>query len=177
MYTLPNKQQMQPGQQFSIGDTTYPPNWLALASTSDLADAGIVYAPDPAPAPAPAPTPPTLAQVQAAQVLEITRDCELQLGAITSQYPPSEIASWDTQYAEAVAWTANNAAPTPLLSAIIAANGATMAAQAASVLAKAAQFKAISGAAIGKRQALIAQIEAITDTSAAGIAAVQAIVW
>lgn len=121
--------------------------------------------------------PPTLRQAQDIQVKIVSSACEAALSQITGAYPPSEIVSWDSQYAEAVAWTANNSAPTPLLNAIIAENGQTLAAQAASVLSKAAAFKAASGAAIGRRQLLTDQINAITDTTATGIAAVQAIVW
>ena len=120
----------------------------------------------------PVPPAPTLLQVQSAQIAVINAACESVLAQITAPYPPSEIASWDQQLAEAQAWTASNSAPTPLLSAIIAANGATLSAQVASVLAKSAAFKAASGAAIGKRQLLTDQINAATT-----VAQVGAITW
>lgn len=176
MYRLSDNSEVKVGQPFAIGETSYPPNWLALATPDDLIAAGITYTPDPV-VPTPTPTAPNLTGAKAAQVQLITNACELELMQITGSYPPSEIVSWDAQYAEAVAWTANNATPTPLLSAIVAENGATLSDLVASILTKAAAFKVASGAAIGKRQLLTDQINAITDTTAAGIAAVQAIVW
>lgn len=118
------------------------------------------------------PTPPTLAKAKAVQVAIINAACEGVLSAITAPYPYSEIASWDQQLAEAQAWTANNSSSTPLLSAIIAANGATLSDQVASVLAKSAAFKAASGTAIGKRQLLTDQINAATSADQ-----VNAITW
>lgn len=176
MYRLPGNSEVVVGQQFAIGPTTYPQNWLGLATPADLSEVGITYTPDPVVLD-PAPAAPTLTDVKAVQVQAIVKACEAQLSQITSPYPPSEIASWDSQYLEASAWTADNSAQTPLLNAIIAQNGQTLAAQAASVLSKASAFKAASGAAIGRRQLLTDQINAITDTTAIGIAAVQAIVW
>lgn len=171
MYRLPDNTEVMAGQQFTIGETTYPPNWLALAAPDDLTNLGITHIPDPVP-PTPTPVVPTLAEVKAAQVAAINEACESELSQITGVYPPSEIVSWDSQYAEAAAWTANNSAPTPLLNAIIAENGQTLAAQAASVLSKAAAFKAASGTAIGRRQLLTDQINAAATPEAA-----LAIVW
>ena len=127
---------------------------------------------------------PTLAQLQAAyaaqqlptarstQIQVINSACQVALSAITAPYPPSEALTWDQQLAEAQAYTASSSASVPLLTAIAAASGETVAQLAASVLTANTAYKAASGAAIGKRQALTAQINA-----AATVAAVQAITW
>ena len=113
-----------------------------------------------------------LPTARAAQILVINAACQAALSAITAPYPPSEALTWDQQLAEAQAYTASSSATVPLLTAIAAASGETVAQLAASVLTANTAYKAASGAAIGKRQALTAQINA-----AATVAAVQAITW
>jgi len=138
-------------------------------ATLDLVNGAVVIVPAPAL---------TLVQIKTAQIAAINSSCQNTLAAIITPYPPAEVNTWAMQYSEAVAYTASNAAPTPTLSAIVAAavaaggTGYTVASQAASVLAKAAAYTAASGAAIGERQALTDKINA-----AATIPAAQAVVW
>ncbi|WP_019573372.1 hypothetical protein [Curvibacter lanceolatus] len=121
----------------------------------------------------PAPVPvPTLAEARALQVQAINDACQAALATITAPYPPSEALTWDQQLAEAQAYAASSSASTPMLSAICVASGKALAELAARVLALNAQFKAAVGAAIGKRQALTAQIKAATT-----VEEVQAIAW
>ena len=122
--------------------------------------------------PPPTPPAPTLAQTQIVQIQLIKNATESALQAIVAAYPSLEVATWPNQYAEASAYTANSAAQTPTLSAIAAASGQPVAALAASVLTKAAAYTAASGAVVGKRQALTAQINAATTVVDA-----QAVVW
>lgn len=171
MFRLPDNTRIHAGQPFLINNTAYPANWLDHASPDDLAGVGIVYETDPVVA-APTPPAPTLAEAKAAAIRAVNAACDNTLSAITAPYPQNEIVSWDAQFAEAAAWTASNTAPTPLISAIVAANGATVAAQAASILVKASAFKVASGALIGRRQLLTDQINATTTASAAA-----AILW
>lgn len=118
------------------------------------------------------PPPPTLAQAKNTQIAKIKNSCEQALQTIVAAYPSLEVATWPNQYAEAQAFTANNTAATPTLSAIAVASGQTVPALASSVISKASAYASTSGSAVGKRQALTAQINA-----AAGVAAVLAIVW
>jgi hypothetical protein len=113
-----------------------------------------------------------LGTVQAAQYAAINAGANVDLGVIIAAYPELEVATWDQQLAEAQAFTASNTAATPLLSAISSASGLSLAALSANVLAKNAAYKAASGAIVGKRLALSAQIAAATTA-----AAVQAVVW
>lgn len=114
----------------------------------------------------------TLAEVKAEKIAEINGKCQQELFAIVLPYPQQETLTWPNQYAEAQAFTINSTAPTPMLSAIATASGQTVSALAASVLLKAAAYNAMSGAAVGKRQALTAQVQAATTVSG-----VQAVIW
>ena len=116
--------------------------------------------------PAPAPT---LDQLKAAQIALINAGCQAALLAIVAGYPDLEIATWPQQYVEAQTYTTN---PTPMLSAIASASGRTVADVAATVLDKAAAYVADSGAVVGRRIALTAQINAATDA-----ATVNGVVW
>lgn len=115
---------------------------------------------------------PPLATAQATQIAAINTACQTALSAISAGYPPLELHTWSQQYAEAVAYTANSAAVTPTLSAIAKASGVSVSSLASNVINKAIAYQSASGAAIGKRIALTAEIMAATTVSA-----VQAIVW
>jgi hypothetical protein len=89
-----------------------------------------------------------------------------KLADVRATYPPDEVTSWAKQESEACAWTANNAAPTPLLSAIAAARGVPFALLVSKVIEKADLFAAASGALIGARQKCEDQIAAAADPAA-----------
>lgn len=100
--------------------------------------------------------------------------CEGQIAAIKSGYPDSEVLSWSKQETEARAWTADNAAPTPLLTAMATARGIDKAELVTRVIAKADLFAQISGTLIGKRQALEDQLAALpADATAEDVEAIQ----
>lgn len=139
--------------------------WRAVNSSADLLPGETFSASTPV-------LVPTLAQAKTAQIVTINGACQTALDTITSPYPPAEISTWPQQYAEALAYTTSSTAATPMLSAIATASGQTVAALAASVIAKAAAYQAASGAAVGKRQALTAAINAATT-----VTSVQGIVW
>ncbi len=160
------------GKQYAFGDDVICSG--APGAYVFTAAHGLVLGPYPAtltPGTAPVIAPP-LATVQAAQIALINAACQAALATIVAAYPDLEVATWPQQYAEAQAVTASATAPTPILSAIAAASGATVTSLAAGVIAKAAAYLAASGAAIGKRQALTARIMGATTAAAA-----QAVVW
>lgn len=114
---------------------------------------------------------PTLAQLRAAKLAELSAACSSRMGAIKAGYPQDEISTWDKQESEAREFKrTGGTAPTPLLSALSAARGVTLADLADRVIAKADAFAAISGSIIGRRQKYEDQVAAATD--AAGVAAV-----
>lgn len=90
-------------------------------------------------------------------------------------YPASERLSWGDQEAEALAFVANNAVPTPTLSAIAARTGETIVILAGKVIANADAFKAAGGDAIGRRRARMKAIDAAV--AANDMTALQAVVW
>lgn len=75
-----------------------------------------------------------------------------ELAAIRGAYTQEEIDTFNTQESEAVAWTNDASAPTPLIDGIIAHNGRSKADQVSRILVKAAQYKSAVGAAIGRKQ-------------------------
>ena len=77
-------------------------------------------------------------------------------------YPDREISTFDKQESEARDWTADNTAPTPLLSALAQARGIPLSDLVGRVLAKADAFAVASGSIIGQRQALEDRLDACT---------------
>ena len=87
------------------------------------------------------------------------------LSDVRSTYPDDEVTSWAKQETEARAWVANNAAPTPLLSAIATGRGVPFALLVTKVIDKADLFAARTGALIGARQRTEDQIAAAKTVS------------
>lgn len=110
--------------------------------------------------------PPTLADAKAAKQAEITSGAQAAMAPLAAQYGTLEMQTWDQQAAEATAYTANNAAPTPLLSAIAQARGMDVATLAAHVLANKAAWVAISGGIVGQRLAFQDKLDAAQDLAA-----------
>ena len=120
-------------------------------------------------------TPPkyaTLAEAQDAKRGEIDASYLTAINVIAGSYSETERNSWAKQEQEARAWVANNAATTPLLSAIAAARGTPLADICQRVINNANAYAVYAGGVIGKRQALMIRIAAATR-----IAEVEAIVW
>lgn len=106
------------------------------------------------------------------KIAEIDAAYTAAIAVISANYPETERNSWAKQEAEARAWTANNTAVTPLLSAIATARGSTLADIAARVIANADAYAVYAGGVIGKRQAKMIAIAAATT-----IADLEAITW
>jgi len=120
------------------------------------------------------PPPLTVAELKANKLAEISARCESEIAAIKSGYPDGEVLSWPKQETEARAYTADANAATPLLDALALARGITKADLASRVILKADMFAQISGAIIGKRQALEDQINALpANATAADLDAIQ----
>lgn len=109
----------------------------------------------------------TLADAQRSAVARINAAFETAAAALTAGYPKTETLTWPDQQREAMAWQADNAAPTPYLDALALARGIDRATYIAKTVAKIALFKAGSAALVGKRQKLADQIQAATDATAA----------
>lgn len=99
---------------------------------------------------------------------EINRACEAELSQLKAGYPEGEVQSWERQFAEAAAYQANSAAPTPTLDGIATARGITRDDLVGRVLVKSELFAIASGQIIGRRQMLEdaiaeASIEALAE--------------
>ena len=73
----------------------------------------------------------------------VVQEFEAETAAMTASYSQAEIDTFSTQEAEAVAYTADNTAPTPLLDAIVSESGEVKASLISKVLIKAAALKVL----------------------------------
>ena len=104
----------------------------------------------------------TLATTKADKLSEINAACDGLLNALTATYPDWEISTFDKQESEALAYTADPTASTPLLSALAQARGISLPNLVERVLAKADAFAVASGFIIGQRQALEDRLDVCT---------------
>lgn len=79
---------------------------------------------------------------------------QLEYNAYLSQYPQREIASFPAKQAEALAYTADNTAPTPVIDAILTTNPATKADYVASIMAKITALANQEGAMVAIRDSI-----------------------
>ena len=100
---------------------------------------------------------------QQVAITKINAAIQAQLAKIVAGYPGHEVSTWPQQVSESVAYTANPASPTPMLSSIAVASGQPVSAIASNVLSKAAAYAALSGSLVGMRITLSATIYAATD--------------
>lgn len=175
MYLL-NDKKISIDRDLIIGEgveaITYPVD--TLKSAERRAEIGIIEVPDPV---RPDDTyyyvterdgeyesiPKNVDHVASLKLQRVNGECESRLATIRHPYPDSEVQSWGKQEAEARAWTANNAAATPLIDALCAARGIPKAALVERIIAKADTYAAAVGALVGKRQAFEDQINALED--------------
>ena len=119
----------------------------------------------------PAPEP-SLADAQAQQIAVINAAFEVAAHALTAGYPATERLTWPVQQAEAQAWAANAAAPTPYLDGLAAARGITPEEMRQLTLDQVNLFLAASQHLVGTRQRLRDEIN-----DAETVEAVRAVVW
>ena len=119
----------------------------------------------------PAPEP-TLAEAQAAQLLQINAAFERAAAALTAGYPEAERLTWPIQQAEALAWGVDDTAPTPYLDGLADARGITPAEMRSLTLAQVQAFQTASQQLVGTRQRLRDEVLA-----AETVEDVRAVVW
>lgn len=79
---------------------------------------------------------------------------ETAISALTGDYPPAEIATWEVQRQEANAWAADNSAATPWVDIAAAVRGLDREEYLGRTLAKAQAFAQASAWLTGRRQAI-----------------------
>tara|TARA_R110000850_G_scaffold275207_1_gene414180 strand:+ start:45663 stop:46145 length:483 start_codon:yes stop_codon:yes gene_type:complete len=85
--------------------------------------------------------------------------------ALTADYPPSEISSWERQRAEALGWQADNTAPTPWIDVAAQVRGVPRAEYLQRTAAKVALFAQASAFLVGRRQAIDDAIRQATTSA------------
>ena len=104
----------------------------------------------------------TLAEAKSRAILAATAACDAVLAPYGAEYGAYEMATWDQQYSEALAYTASPAADVPLLAAMCVARGISIAELAGKIIANRAAWVSLTGYVIGQRQRIVTQIEACT---------------
>lgn len=90
---------------------------------------------------------------------------EAAIESLTAGYPPSEIATWERQRAEVMAWHLDDTSPTPWIDIAAQARGIQREDFLARTYAKAAQFAQASAYLTGLRQRYETEIKAAVDPS------------
>lgn len=114
----------------------------------------------------------TLAQAKKNKEAEMRRRGAELMSQIASPYTPEERDTWPTQVAEAKAYLTDPNTLTPMLSAITAVRGNTVADQVARILANESAFKVAVGQILGIQQTRVDQIAIAATTEA-----VAGVVW
>ena len=130
------------------------------------------------------PPPPSVEELAAEKRSEIHARAAAERDLIAPNYPQHEIDTWDQQLREATVFTADAQAVVPLLSAMAAARGWSVADLAARALMKAEAFAVAGGAVLGTQQALedsldqvMADLAVGTITEAQARTQIAAIAW
>jgi len=90
---------------------------------------------------------------------------EQAMSALTADYPPSEINSWERQRAEALSWDADPQAPTPWIDVAAQTREVERNVYLARTLAKVNLFADASAFLVGRRQAIDDAIRAATTSA------------
>lgn len=90
---------------------------------------------------------------------------EAAIESLTAGYPPSEIATWERQRAEVMAWHLDDTSATPWIDIAAQARGIPRADYLARTYAKATQFAQASAYLTGLRQRYETEIKAAADPS------------
>ena len=114
----------------------------------------------------PLPAGPSLDEVKAVRIMAATTLCDSVLAPLGKEYGDYEMATWDQQYLEAKAYTADPTADVPLLAAMCVARGVSIATLAARVIANRSAWVALTGNVIGQRQRITDQISAAETVEA-----------
>ena len=102
----------------------------------------------------------TVEQAKAARIAQATALCDAVLAPLGREYGAYEMATWDQQYSEALAYKADPTADVPLLASMCVARGVSIATLADRVIANRNAWVSLTGNVIGQRQRIVDQISA-----------------
>lgn len=117
----------------------------------------------------------TLEQRRSLALNDVNFAFEQAISRLTPGYPPSEKLSWPKQEAEALAWNAHDATPTPYMDALAAARGIPRLLLLEKTYAKVQAYTMASALAIGRRQAGEDAIDATADQASVEAARLAAV--
>lgn len=138
---------------------TYP-DFQDISQISDYRNHLIFSVPDGTPAEIGQPWPVTLEQAKAARIAEATAVCDAILTPLGVEYGRWETATWDQQYAEAMALMAEPAASVPLIAALSLARGMEVGVLAQRIIRNRETWSVLTGNVIGQRLAIVDRINA-----------------
>ena len=104
-----------------------------------------------------------LGAVKTVRIVAATAASDAILAPYGVEYGPYEMATWDQQYAEAVALMADPNAAVPLLDALATARGMAVAALAQRIIRNREVWSALTGSVVGQRLAIVDRINAATS--------------
>lgn len=107
-----------------------------------------------------------LTRAKTDKTAEIMQAYRVAIDSITQPYEQSEIDTWWLQETQARAYTADNLASVPFLTAQATARGMTVAELTTIIITKANAYESTVATALGKRQKLITDIAAAADITA-----------
>ena len=108
----------------------------------------------------------TVEQAKTAGIEQATALCDAVLAPLGREYGAYEMATWDQQYSEALAYKADPTADVPLLASMCVARGVSIATLADRVVANRNAWVALTGNVIGQRQRIVDQISAAETVEA-----------
>ena len=120
---------------------------------------------------------PTIPDVKAQRVDAINAAFEAAASALTAGYPEAERLTWMVQQQEALAWQADQAAPTPWLDGLASQRGITPDEMRQLTLNQVQLFMAASQMLVGKRQRLRDAVYAVPDDAPDALDQIAAITW
>ena len=103
-----------------------------------------------------------MAQARDDKIAAATAACDAALAPLGVEYGRWETATWDQQYAEAVALMADPAASVPLIAALAQARGMDVATLAQRIIRNREAWSVLTGNVIGQRLAIVDRINAAT---------------
>ena len=137
------------------------------------------------PDPTPAELEATVINARSDQEQVIRTEGQRRLSLLSVPYRPEERETWTFQRDEAIAWQADNSAPTPFCDTIAQGRGIPRELFLPKVIENSTLFFSASAAILGQQQALLDQLAAVTQQidpidqakCDALLAAVNAVVW
>lgn len=118
-----------------------------------------------------APVPPSLAELKVSALTSLNQQAQAIADQLTAGYPEFEKLTWEDQRREALAWDADNTAPTPYIDGLAAVRGIDRIDYLHRTVAKTKAFATAAQKLVGQRQMYEDRIKAVNSVE--GLEAIQ----